>query len=165
MATTVAQPSTSAPPSDRRRDVLAGLDPAWTRIDQVPFGATVAVDHVLLGPPGVVVITAMADTDELGTALVEARRRARSIMALLRPVRWVAATPVLIASGLADLEVARGAIERDGVLVVRELDALGWLGHVEWTPPWLDGGTIGAMVDVIVAHSARTDAIVSGYSR
>ena len=72
-----------------------GLGPAWTRIDHVPFGATVDIEHVLLSEAGVVVFTTMADDEELGHAISEARWRARKVMALVGRVAWVPALPVL----------------------------------------------------------------------
>ncbi len=38
-------------------DVLDRLGPDWTRINHVPFGATVDVEHVLLSSLGLAVVT------------------------------------------------------------------------------------------------------------
>jgi hypothetical protein len=144
---------------------LDWLSPSWTRIDHVPFGATVDIDHVLLSEAGVVVFTSMTDDEELAHALTEARWRARKIMALVGRVAWVPALPVLVASGLAELEVTGGYALIDGVLVVREVDAPQWIAHLEALPPTIDLECIGEMVDTIVAHIQRTDAIISTYPR
>jgi hypothetical protein len=161
MRAAVVHPSQARPPV--AGDLLAGLGPSWTRIDHVPFGATVDVEHVLVGEAGVVVVTTMQETEELAHALTEARWRARKIMALLGPVQWVPATPVLVASGLAELEITGGYELRDGVLVVRAVDALTWIDELERRETLLGAQCIGEMVDVLVAHTQRTDAIVSRY--
>jgi len=144
-------------------DVLDRLGPAWTRIGHVPFGAAVDIEHVLLSDAGVAVVTTMADDEDLGHAISEARWRARKITALLGRVAWVPATPVLIASGLAQLEIAGDYELLDGVLVVRTVDAPSWIAHLDAMPPVLESACIAGMVDVIVAHTQRTDAIVSTY--
>ena len=144
-------------------DLLAGLGPAWTRIDHVPFGATADVEHVLLAEVGVVVVTTMDDDEELTHALSVARHRARCVMSLVRPVQWVAAVPVLVASGLAELEIAGGHEWRDGILVVRTIDPLTWVDALEGRDAVLHADRIGEMVDVLVAHTQRTDAILGTY--
>ncbi len=143
---------------------LDWLSPSWTRIDHVPFGATVDIEHVLLSESGVVVFTTMADDEELAHAITEARWRARKIMALVGRVKWVPALPVLVASGLAELEITGGFALIDGVLVVRAIDAPRWLAHLDAMPPTIDPECIGDMVDVIIAHTQRTDAIISTYT-
>jgi hypothetical protein len=145
-------------------DLLAGVGPAWTRVDHVPFGATVDVEHVLLSEAGVVVVTLMHETEELAHALTEARWRARKVMALLGPVQWISATPVLVACGLADLEVSGGNEVRDGVLVVRAVAPCTWVDELEQAPAVVTPERIGEMVDVLVAHTLRTDAVVAAYT-
>jgi hypothetical protein len=145
-------------------DLLAGLGPAWTRIDHVPFGATVDVEHVLVSEVGVVVVTVMRETEELAHAVAEARWRARKVMALLGRVQWVPATPVVVASGIAELELRGGHEVRDGVLVVRTVEPLEWVDELERGATVLTPAQIGDMVDVLVAHTQHTDAIISTYA-
>jgi len=155
--------------SPAREDVddhpLAALGPRWTRVDHVPFGATVDIEHVLLARTGISVVTTMGDHDELDEAIVDARWRARKITALLGRVAWVAALPVLFVSELAELSIVGGYTTLDGVLLARAVDAASWIAHLEAQPPVLHDATIGEMLDVIVAHIQRTDAIVSAYTR
>jgi hypothetical protein len=153
------------PPAPSRLDEhpLDALGPLWTRIDHVPFGATVDVEHVLLAPTGVSVVTTMGEHDELDDAVTEARWRARKVMALLGRVAWVTALPVLVVSELAELAVVGSHTMHDGVLLVRAVDPASWIAHLEAQPVVLDDATIGEMVDVIVTHTQRTDAIVSTY--
>jgi hypothetical protein len=146
-------------------DPLVGLGPAWTRLDHVPFGATVDIEHVIISEAGVAVVTVMGETEELAHALTEARWRARKVMALLGPVQWVPATPVLVASGLADLEIRGGHEVRDGVLVVRTVGPFTWIDELECAAPVLTSERVGEMVDTLVAHTQRTDAIISTYPR
>ncbi len=145
--------------------VLDALGPLWTRVDHVPFGATVDIEHVLLGPSGISVITTMGAHDELAESVTEARWRARKITALLGRVAWVPACPVLVVSELAELAIVGSHTMHDGVLLVRTVDPESWITHLEAQPTVLDDATIGEMLDVIVTHIQRTDAIVSTYTR
>ena len=144
---------------------LDALGPQWTRVDHVPFGATVDIEHVLLARTGISVVTTMGDHDELDDSVIEARWRARKITALLGRVAWVAALPVLVVSELAELAIVGGYTMLDGVLLVRAVDPASWIAHLEAQPTVLDDATIGEMLDVIVTHVQRTDAIVSTYKR
>ena len=153
------------PPARERVDdhPLDALGPLWTRVDHVPFGATVDIEHVLLAPTGISVVTVMGEHDELDDAVVEARWRARKVTALLGRVAWTAALPVLVVSELAELSIVGSHTMHDGVLLVRAVDPASWIAHLEAQPVVLDDATIGEMVDVIVTHTQRTDAIVSTY--
>lgn len=153
------------PPTRERVDghPLDALGPLWTRIDHVPFGVTVDLEHVLLARTGIAVVTTMGPDDELDDAVVEARWRARKITALLGRVQWVPALPVLIVSELAELAIVGTYAMHDGVLLVRAVDPASWVAHLELQPTVLDDATIGEMVDVILDHTRRTDAIVSTY--
>jgi hypothetical protein len=144
---------------------LDALGPLWTRVDHVPFGATVDIEHVLLARTGISVVTTMDEHDELDEAVTEARWRARKITALLGRVAWVVALPVLVVSELAELAIVGSYTVHDGVLLVRAVDPASWIAHLEAQPTVLDDPTIGEMLDVIVAHTQRTDAIVSTYTR
>lgn len=155
-------------PSARERvddHFLDDLGPRWTRVDHVPFGTTVDIEHVLLAPTGISVVTTMGDHDELDEAVIEARWRARKITALLGRVAWVAALPVLVVAELAELAIVGGYTMLDGVLLVRAVDPTSWIAHLEAQPTVLDDATIGEMLDVIVSHTQRTHAIVSTYTR
>ena len=143
---------------------LEALGPLWTRIDHVPFGATVDIEHVLLAKTGVSVVSTMGPDDELDDAVVEARWRARKITALLGPVAWAPAQPVLVVSGLTELAIVGSYTMYDGVLLVRAVDAASWIGYLDLQPTVLDEATIGEMVDVILDHTRRTDAIVNTYT-
>ncbi len=155
------------PPARERVDdhPFDDLGPLWTRVDHVPFGATVDIEHVLLAKTGISVVTTMGDHDELDEAVIEARWRARKITALLGRVAWVAAQPVLVVSELAELAIVGSFAMHDGVLLVRAVDPASWISHLEARPTVLDDATIGEMLDVIVQHTQRTDAIVSTYTR
>ena len=140
-------------------EVLDRLGPDWTRIDHVPFGATVDVEHVLLSPLGLAVVTTLDSVPETQDPIAEARWRARKVTALLGPVAWVPARAILVVPGLGEL----GYGLRDGVLVAQAEDAVCWLAHPAWSTPMIDPGHVGEMVDVIVRHARRTDDIVSQY--
>jgi hypothetical protein len=75
----------------------------------------------------------------------------------------VAALPVLVVSELAELWIVGTYTMLDGVLLVRAVDPASWIAHLEAQPIVLDDATIGEMLDVIVAHTQRTDAIISTY--
>ncbi|HEY3673542.1 MAG TPA: hypothetical protein VGN51_21580 [Acidimicrobiia bacterium] len=155
------------PPTRERVDdhFLDALGPFWTRVDHVPFGATVDIEHVLLACTGISVVTTMGADAELAEAVTEARWRARKVTALLGRVAWVAALPVLVVSELAELAIVGSYTMHDGVLLVRAVDPASWIAHLEAQPSMLDDATIGEMVDVIIDHTQRTDAIVSTYTQ
>jgi hypothetical protein len=140
-------------------EVLDRLGPDWTRIDHVPFGATVDVEHVLLSTHGLAVVTTLGAVPPTQHPVTEARWRARKITALLGEVEWVPARPILVVPGLGEL----GYGLRDGVLVVQAEDAVSWLAHPAFAAPEIDGDVVGRMLDVVVRHIQQTDAIVSRY--
>ena len=123
------------PPTRERVDEhpLDALGPMWTRIDHVPFGATVDLEHVLLARTGVSVVTTMGPDD-------------------------APALPVLVVSELAELAIVGSYAMLDGVLLVRAVDPASWIAHLELQPTVLDEATVGEMVDVILDHTRRTDA-------
>jgi hypothetical protein len=140
-------------------EVLDRLGPDWTRIDHVPFGATVDIEHVLLSTHGLAVVTTLGAVPATQHPVTEARWRARKITALLGEVEWVPARPILVVPGLGEL----GYGLRDGVLVVQAEDAVSWLAHPAFAAPEIDGDVVGRMLDVVVRHIQQTDAIVSRY--
>jgi hypothetical protein len=140
-------------------EVLDRLGPAWTRVEHVPFGATVDVEHVLLSPDGVAVVTTLGSVPETQHPVSEARWRARKVTALLGEVAWVPARAILVVPGFGDL----GYGMRDGVLVARAEDAVSWLAHPAWSSESLAPEQLGAMVDVLVRHTQRTERIVRSY--
>jgi hypothetical protein len=140
-------------------EVLDRLGPDWTRIDHVPFGATVDVEHVLLSTHGLAVVTTLGAVPPTQHPVAEARWRARKITALLGEIQWVPARPILVVPGLGEL----GYGLRDGVLVVQAEDAVSWLAHPAFAAPEIDGDVVGRMLDVVVRHIQQTDAIVSRY--
>jgi hypothetical protein len=140
-------------------EVLDRLGPDWTRIEHVPFGATVDVEHVLLSTHGLAVVTTLETVPETQDPIAEARWRARKITALLGGVAWVPARPVLVVPRLGAL----GEGLRDGVLVAQAEDAVSWLAHPAWWSPSIDADDVGRMLDVVVGHIRRTDEIVSRY--
>ncbi len=140
-------------------EVLDRLGPDWTRIDHVPFGATVDVEHVLLSTHGLAVVTTLGAVPPTQHPVTEARWRARKITALLGEIQWVPARPILVVPGLGEL----GYGLRDGVLVVQAEDAVSWLAHPAFAAPEIDGDVVGRMLDVVVRHIQQTDAIVSRY--
>src|SRR4051794_41852061 len=85
-------------------EVLDRLGPDWTRIDRVPFGATVDIEHVLLSPFGLAVVTTLDSVPEAVHPVTEARWRARKITALLgrapgQPARAIPAAPATAEPG------------------------------------------------------------------
>ena len=140
-------------------EVLDRLGPDWTRIDHVPFGATVDVEHVLLSPHGLAVVTTLASVPETQHPITEARWRAHKITALLGEVAWVPARPILVVPGMGEL----GYGLRDGVLVVQAEDAVSWLAHPAFASPEIDADDVGRMLDVVVRHIQQTEAIVGQY--
>jgi hypothetical protein len=140
-------------------EVLDRLGPDWTRVDHVPFGATVDVEHVLLSTHGLAVITTLAAVPVTQHPITEARWRARKIAALLREVAWVPARAVLVVPGLGEL----GYGLRDGVLIAQAEDAVSWLAHPASSSSEIDACVVGQMLDVVVRHIRETEAIVSRY--
>jgi hypothetical protein len=140
-------------------EVLDRLGPDWTRLDRVPFGATVEVEHVLLSTHGLAVVTTLGSVPETQHPISEARWRARKITALLGRIAWVPARAILVVPGVGSL----GYGLRDGVLVAQADDAVCWLAHPAWRAPTIPPEQVGEMVDVIVHHTQRTDEVVSGY--
>jgi hypothetical protein len=140
-------------------EVLDRLGPDWTRIEHVPFGATVDVEHVLLSSHGLAVVTTLETVPETQDPIVEARWRARKITALLGGVAWVPARAVLVVPRLGAL----GEGLHDGVLVAQAEDAVSWLAHPAWWSPSIDAADVGRMIDVVVRHIRQTDEIVSQY--
>jgi hypothetical protein len=160
-------PVTTGPPAVetlRRRlraDALLGLGPHWTRIDHVPFGSTVDIEHVLLSTTGVFVVateTTIAAAS-VPRAISDVRWRARKIACLLGRVKQGGVTPVLVVDGPGAPVIAGGYEMVDGVLVCRRADAARWLAYLDAPPSLLDSGRINAMVDVLVDHTLRTDEI------
>ena len=140
-------------------EVLDRLGPDWTRIDRVPFGATVDIEHVLLSPFGLAVVTTLDSVPKTVHPVTEARWRARKITALLGRVAWVPARAILVVPGIGEL----GYGLRDGVLVAQAEDAVCWLAHPAWSTPMIPADQVGEMLDVIVRHTQRTDEITSQY--
>jgi hypothetical protein len=140
-------------------ELLDRLGPGWTRVDHVPFGATVDVEHVLLSADGIAVVTTAESVPETQHPIAEARWRARKITALLSARAWVPARPVLVVPAGSAL----GCGMQDGVLVAQAEDAVCWLAHPAWSQASLDPELIGPMVDVLVRHTQRTDAIIATY--
>jgi hypothetical protein len=145
---------------------LDGLDHRWTRLDNVPFGDSVDVEHVLVSPVGVAVVSSLHvnGAPQLRHAVSEARWRARKIGFLLDRIARVQATPVLVISGPGAPVIAGGCELLDGVLVGRADDADGWIAHLECRAPVLDAATVGEMVDVLVAHTRRTEQVVASFA-
>ena len=141
-------------------EVLDGLGPRWTRIDRVPFGATVDIDHVLLSTAGVFVVeTATSPAPDLQHAISEIRWRSRKIGFLLARFGRPRVTPVLVVSGPGAPEIPGGYELVDGVLVCRRADAACWLAYLEGLPATLEPACIHEMVDILVDHTLRTDEI------
>jgi hypothetical protein len=151
----------------RHGDVLLALGPHWTRIDRVPFGSTVDVEHVLLSTTGVFVVateSSVADCS-LSHAISEVRWRARKIAFLLDRVGRPRVTPVLIVGGPGAPAIPGGYETVDGVLVCRRADAARWIAHLGAIPSMLDSRQINEMVDLLVDHTLRTDEINSRPTR
>ena len=140
-------------------EVLDRLGPDWTRIDHVPFGATVDIEHVLLSTHGLAVVTTLGAVPATQHPVTEARWRARKITALLGEVAWVPARAILVVPGIGEL----GYGLRDGVLVAQAEDAVSWLAHPAWSGPSIDLVDVGEMLDVVVRHIHKTEEIVSQY--
>jgi hypothetical protein len=141
-------------------EVLDRLGPGWIRVDHVPFGATVDVEHVLLSPLGLAVVTTLESVPPTQDPVVEARWRARKITALLGRVAWTPARAVLVAPASSAL----GYGLHDGVLIAPPDDVVSWLLHPAWSASPLDPATAHEMVDVIVRHAQRSDEILSTYT-
>jgi hypothetical protein len=140
-------------------EVLDRLGPDWTRIDRVPFGATVDIEHVLVSQHGLAVVTTIDAVPESQDPITEARWRARKITALLGRVAWVPARAILVVPGMGSL----GYGLRDGVLVAQAEDAVCWLAHPAWSGPSIAPEHVGEMLDVIVGPTQRTDENTSQY--
>ena len=141
-------------------DVLDRLGPAWIRVDHVPFGATVDIEHVLLSTEGLAVVTTVDAVPATQHPISEARWRACKIGALLGRVTRVPARPVLVVTGTESI----GYGMQDGVLVTRAEDAVGWLAHPSWSSVTITPEQVGAMVDVLVRHTQRTDAVNASFA-
>jgi hypothetical protein len=150
----VLHPRVSALP-----EFLDRLGPDWIRIDHVPFGATVDVEHVLLSTHGLAVVTTLERVPETQDPVSEARWRARKVTTLLGSVAWVPARAVLVVPGLGEL----GSGLRDGVLVAPAEDVVSWLAHPAWPSPPIDADDVGHMLDVVVRHMRRTEEIIGQY--
>jgi hypothetical protein len=140
-------------------EVLDRLGPDWVRVDHVPFGATVDIEHVLVSTTGLAVVTTLDAVPASQHPVSEARWRARKVMSLLGRVAWVPALPILTVPGLGE----HGYGMRDGVLVARAEDAVCWLAHPAGPSHAIAPEHVGEMLDVLVRHTQRTDAIVRSY--
>jgi hypothetical protein len=145
---------------EARTESLPGLDRRWTRIDRVPFGATVDVEHVVLSTSGLAAVTTTGVVPPSQHPISEARWRARKIEFLLDRVARVQVQPILVVPGLTTF----GYGMRDGVLVATADDALCWLAHVEGDPV-LEPAVVGDMVDVLVRHTQRTELVNASFAR
>src|SRR5262249_46411900 len=141
--------------------VLDRLGPAWIRVDHVPFGATVEVDHVLLSTDGLAVVTAIDSVPATQHPISEARWRARKVAALLGKVTRIPARPILVVSEHEPI----GYGMCDGVLVARADDAVGWLAHPSWSSLRVSPEQVGAMADVLVRHTQRTEVVNASFAR
>lgn len=140
-------------------DVLDRLGPAWVRMDHVPFGATVDVEHVLLSTEGLAVVTTVDAVPPSQHPITEARWRARKVGALLGQVTRIPARPVLVVDGTESI----GYGMQDGVLVARAEDAVSWLAHPSWSSVTITPDHVGDMIDVLVRHTQRTESVVENY--
>jgi hypothetical protein len=149
---------------DWSADVLARLGSRWTRIDSIPFGSTLDIDHVLLSTAGVFAVetkfTASGWTESspafLG-AVGDARWCARKIGFLLARTGKPRVTPMLIIWGPGAPSIPGGYELVDGVLVCRGADAERWRAHLEGLPPTTEPAQITEMIDIIVDHTQRTE--------
>jgi hypothetical protein len=150
---------------DRGRtvDVLRGLDARWTRVDHVPFGSTVDIDHVLLSAAGVFVATVVAPGDAWTLtgpgalhAIGEARWRGRKIEFLLARAGRPRVTPILIVDGPGAPAIPGGYDVVDGVLVCRLPDARRWCAHLDAQPEINQPGRVTEWIDLIADHTRRT---------
>jgi len=141
-------------------EVFDRLGPRWTRIDHVPFGDCLDIEHVLLSTSGLAVVTTVESVPVSQHPISEARWRARKIGFLLDPVARVQVLPVLVVPGLGSL----GYGLRDGVLVARDEDAVGWLANLEESSSSIAPSRIGEMIDVIVRHTQRTELVNASFA-
>lgn len=146
-------------------DVLARLGKRWSRIDSVPFGPTLDVDHVLVSPAGVFAVeTKFTATDwtalcpALLRAVDNARWKARKVGFLLDRAGKPSVTPMLIIWGPGAPSIPGGFETIDGVLVCRGADADRWRAYLRDLPTTLESDRIAEMVDIIVDHTERTEA-------
>lgn len=140
---------------------LEALDRGWMQLDNVPFGDSVDIEHVLLSGAGVAAVSSLHVTGapQLSRAVSEARWRARKIGFLLDRVARIEVTPVLLLTGPGTPVIAGGCEVLDGVLVGRTDDTSSWIAQLECQPVVLAAATLGEMVDVLVAHTHRTERI------
>ncbi len=140
--------------------ILRRFGPQWSCLDNVPFGATVEIGHVLLSTAGVFVVeTDTSPSPDVPHAISETRWRARKIAFLLDRVGRPRVTPVLVVSGLGAPLIAGGCAMVDGVLVCQGSDPARWCAHLESLPPTLEPACIDEMVDILVHHTLRTDEV------
>jgi len=146
-------------------DALSRLGARWTRIDSVPFGSTVDIDHVLLSPAGVFVVETKFTGNEwslshpaLLRAVSDARWRARKIEFLVGRAGRPRTTPVLVVWGPGAPVIPGGYEMVEGVLVCRGGDAAQWRSYFDELPPTLAPERVNEMVDIILDHTSRTES-------
>ena len=140
--------------------ILGRLGARWSCVDNVPFGATVEIGHVLLSTAGVFVVeTETSPAPDLAHSISETRWRARKVGFLLDRVRRLRVTPVLVVSGPGAPAVADGFELVDGVLVCDGSDAAHWCAYLESFPATLEPACVNEMVDVLIDHTLRTDEV------
>jgi hypothetical protein len=144
-------------------DPFLGLDPRWTHIERVPFGATVVIDHVVMSAAGVYVAS-VASTLDVWTdsspasarAISEARWRGRKVESLLRGAGRPRVTPMLLLDGPRTPAIPGGYEMADGVLVCHRADATWLCAHLDALSPTPDPGRITEWVGLIADHTRRT---------
>jgi len=144
-------------------DPFLGLDPRWTHIQRVPFGAAVVIDHVVMSAAGVYVATLASTVDAFAApwpasarAISEARRRARKIEFLLRGAGRPRVAPMLLLDGPGTPAIPGGYEVIDGVLVCHRADARWLCAHLDTLSPTPEPGRITEWVDLIADHTRRT---------
>jgi hypothetical protein len=144
-------------------DAFLGLDPRWTHVDRVPFGATVVIDHVVMSAAGVHVATVastveawMNSSPSFARAIVEARWRARKIEFLLRRAGRPRVTPMLVVDGPRRPAIPGGYETVDGVLVCHRADATWLCAHLDALSAAAEPGRITEWVELIADHTRRT---------
>jgi len=150
-------------------DALDDLGPSWDVLHAIPLtGALLGIDHLVIGPAGVFVISARNHSGQdvwvNGSTVSVSGRRQNYVEANLQQARWVAdvltgavgfpveATALIVVVNpqrLVLLEVASGA----EVVASREL--IGWL---QTRPKTLDG-------DAVAAISDRADKVSTWHER
>jgi hypothetical protein len=144
-------------------DPFLGLDPRWTHIERVPFGAAVVIDHVVMSAAGVYVAT-LASTVDAWTAswpasaraISEARWRGRKIEFLLRGAGRPRVAPMLLLDGPGTPAIPGGYEVVDGVLVCHRADARWLCAHLDALSPTPAPGRITEWVGLIADHTRRT---------